>query len=468
MTKRKPSLLAYLFYLTCSIIALTGCNKSKEFYSDDSSLPNASDTSSATLALRTGKPNIIFILADDIGYEVPTYTGGQSYQTPNINMLAARGMQFTHCYATPNCSPSRVELLSGKYNVRNYIDWGLYDISQKTFVSYLKANGYKTCVAGKWQLDGGDASVHAMGFDKYLIHYPFTDSKGHDDLHRYKNPVLYANGAYLPSAQTKGKYADDMFANYIAKFIDSNKNSPFFVYFSLSLCHAPFSPTPDDPEFASWSTKVYQSDIRFFPSMVRYMDKKVAQIVNKVKSAGLANNTYIIFSGDNGTDRAITSRWRGKTIVGGKEKSIEYGTHVPLIVYCPAKVAPGTTQTAIVDYSDMYKTITDMAGINSLRINAADATDSKSFYPYINSNTPASPRTWSYCYWKPNSNIVVQNKHFVQDTTYKLYDSTGNHAFYNIQLDTLEKYPLKNASLTPKEKSTKTNFQNIIRSMQHE
>src|SRR5207237_6751553 len=99
-----------------------------------------------------------------------------------------------------------------------------------------------------------------------------------------------------------------MFADYISKFIDSNKNSPFVVYYSLSLCHAPFSPTPDDPEFAGWSTDVYQSDIRFFPSMVRYMDKKIGQVVNKIQSAGLANNTYIVFCSDNGTNKAITSK----------------------------------------------------------------------------------------------------------------------------------------------------------------
>jgi arylsulfatase A len=467
MIQNKRTLLTTLFYLTTSsIIALTACTKSKEFYDNDSSLLNTSETSSAALRLRTGKPNIIFILADDIGYEVPTYTGGQSYQTPNINMLAAQGMQFTHCYATPNCAPSRVELLSGKYNVRNYVDWAIYDTNQKTFVSYLKANGYKTCVAGKWQLDGGDASIRAMGFDKYLVHYPFTDSKGNDDMHRYKNPVLYSNGAYLPGTQTNGKYADDMFANYISQFVDSNKNNPFFVYFSLSLCHAPFSPTPDDPEFAGWNTNVYQSDIRFFPSMVRYMDKKVGQIVNKIKAVGLANNTYIVFCGDNGTHKSITSLWRGKTIVGGKETSREYGTHVPLVVYCPGKVAPGTSQAAIVDLSDMYRTVTNMGGVNSLNIRTTDATDSKSFYPYLNGNTPSSQRTWSYCYWKPNSKIKAQNKHFVQDTNYKLYDSTGNNAFYNIYKDTLEMHPLSDASLTPEEKSIKTKFQGIIKSMQ--
>jgi arylsulfatase A len=109
-------------------------------------------------------------------------------------------MQFTQCYATLNCSPLRVELLSGEYNNRNYVDWGIYNTNQKTFVNYLQLHGYKTCVAGKWQHDGGDASVHAMGFDKYLIHFPFTGPERDDDWNRYKNPKLYANGAYLSNA----------------------------------------------------------------------------------------------------------------------------------------------------------------------------------------------------------------------------------------------------------------------------
>ncbi len=138
------------------------------------------------------KPNIILIVADDIGYEIPTYTGGQSYQTPAIDNLAKTGIQFTQCHVCPNCSPTRVELLTGKYNFRNYTGWGNMDTGQKTIANMLQDAGYKTCVAGKWQLGGGDASVRAFGFEKYRVFQPFyTDNEAHENLHRYKNPRLY-------------------------------------------------------------------------------------------------------------------------------------------------------------------------------------------------------------------------------------------------------------------------------------
>src|SRR5690349_12505837 len=99
----------------------------------------------------TAKPNIIFILADDVGYEVPTYSGGQSYSTPNLDFMAAGGTQFTECHASPLCSPSRFMLMTGKYNFRNYTHWGVMNFNQQTLANLAKAAGYSTCISGKWQ-----------------------------------------------------------------------------------------------------------------------------------------------------------------------------------------------------------------------------------------------------------------------------------------------------------------------------
>lgn len=411
------------------------------------------------------KPNIIMFLADDIGYEVPTYSGGQSYTTPNIDMLAARGMQFSHCFATPNCCPSRIELISGKYGVRNYIDWGIYDLSQKTFVNYLKDAGYATCVAGKWQLGNGDAAARQMGFDNYLLFDPFTDADETGGTVRYKNPQLYKNGAYLPKSQTNGKYADDMFVDYISQFVDSNKSKPFFVYYPLSLCHMPFCPTPDDPQYAAWNPLKDKSNKKYFPSMVKYMDKKIGEVITKIKDAGLSQNTIFVFSGDNGTPPSIYSQFQGRSIEGGKRLPTEFGVHVPLVVSGPSLIAPGIIQPAIVDYSDFFTTFTDIAGISSATLATAGLLDSKSFYPYLVSNTPTAARTWSYCYWKPDLSIPKQNKHFVQDIAYKLYDSTNANKFFNISVDSFEKAPLRSNQLTPYEKGVKKNFQDIIAAM---
>ena len=449
----------------CLFFALFFYSSCRKDFKESNTLSGGNNKTATINALQFEKPNIIMILADDIGYEVPTYTGGQSYSTPNIDMLATRGMQFSHCYATPNCCPSRTELLSGKYGVRNYIDWGSYDLSQRTFVNYFKDAGYATCVAGKWQLGSGDIGAKALGFDNYLLYDPFTAPDDNGGTTRYKNPQLYQDSNYLPKSQTDGKYADDMFVDYINKFIDSNKEKPFFIYYSLSLCHLPFCPTPDDPEYAAWDPMKNPSNKKYFPSMVKYMDKKIGQVISKIDSVGLSNNTIIVFSGDNGTPPNIVSQYQGRNITGGKNKSTDFGTHVPLIVSCPAKIPAGTIQPTIVDYSDFFRTFTDMANIPSNTLTTAGFLDSKSFYPYLISNIPDSVRTWSYCYWKPNSLNPGQNKHFVQDLTYKLYDSTNFNKFFNMAIDSFEVKPLKTNQLTSQEKQIRQNFQSIIASI---
>jgi len=230
--------------------------------------------------LQVSRPNIILILGDDIGYEVPHYTGGQSYSTPNIDYMAAQGLQFTHCNATPLCSPSRFMLLTGKYNFRNYFgdSWDNMGLDQKTIANMMHDAGYKTCIAGKWQLNNGDSGIRNFGFDKYCVTDPFKDGSGEDDekLHLYKDPSIYQNGAYLPASQVQGKYGEDMFFDYLSKFIDSNKTKPFFIYWATNLCHRPFCPTPDDPQFATWNPDHpdLDADSIYFPSMVKYFDKK--------------------------------------------------------------------------------------------------------------------------------------------------------------------------------------------------
>jgi arylsulfatase A len=141
----------------------------------------------------SSRHNIIIILADDIGYDAIACDGNESFQTPNIDLIRQRGMRFTHCYGSPLCSPSRVAFVSGKYNFRNYTQWGVFDPTGKTFANIAKEAGYATYVAGKWQFDGGDAAVHRMGFDGYCIWNPFNN----ENSKHYKSPKIYENGAYL-------------------------------------------------------------------------------------------------------------------------------------------------------------------------------------------------------------------------------------------------------------------------------
>lgn len=413
-------------------------------------------------------PNIVIILADDIGYEIPQYTGGESYQTPTLNSLATSGMQFTRCYSTPNCTPSRVMMLTGKYNFRNYTDWATLNPTEKTIANALKDKGYKTCVAGKWQLDGGDASIKAFGFENYMVWDPFgiDDTLGNEEGRgRYKNPDIYQNGSFLPSTDVKGKYADDLFTDYICNFIQNNSDRPMLIYYPMNLCHTPYSPTPDDPEFPSFKPDDDKPDIKFFPSMVRYMDKKVLQIVDKLKWAGVYNNTYIFFTGDNGTTESIVSDFKGRKIKGGKGSTNEFGTHVPLFVSGASTIQSGSINNHLIDFTDFFSTILDICNINKSSLSGYGQLDGVSFYSQLK-GIESNPRSWAYCYWKPNSRVPALYKTFAQNEMYKLYDlETNKNRFYNTNTDSFELNPLKDDLLTSNQLQTKLSLQRVLDSL---
>lgn len=426
---------------------------------------NAGSSSSATLA--TGRPNVILILADDIGYEVPQCNGGTSYLTPNINKMASTGMRFTECHGSPLCSPSRFTFMTGKYNFRNYFNWGVMNPNEKTLATMFKSVGYKTCAAGKWQFDGGDASITSLGFDAYSVWNPYEIATYGSQGSNYKNPGVYTNGDYLPESETEGKYSDDMFTQYVENFIDSNKRNNFFVYYATCLCHAPYSPTPDDPEFAQWNPKLRISDTAYFPSMVQYMDKKIGEIIAKLKSLGLYNNTIIMFSGDNGTPHEIfsnTSYDDDTTVEGGKGSTTELGTHVPLVVTWPAGITMrGSVNTNLVDFTDIMATLVEMTNAD---VSSYGTLDGISFYKQLKGQT-YTPRPWIYNYYNPHTNSGNERlRKWVQDSVYKLYDTVGTspYKFYNIVKDINETTPIKQKNMTANEKVIYNNFKKVLAS----
>lgn len=431
-----------------------GCTKTEDLVTVNKAAGNMESTS----GLRR-QPNIVMILGDDIGHDVPTSFGGSSYQTPNLDMMAQAGMKFTSVYSSPLCSPSRVCIMTGKYNFRNYSEWGILDPTQKTFGNIMKAAGYATYVAGKWQLDGGDSGVHNFGFDDYSLWNPIKD--GVKVGEHYKDPTIYEYAQFLPSSYTNGKYGDDIFTDRILSFIDKNKSNPFFAYYPITLCHSPFSPTPEDPEFITWDTRGNNSDTSFFPSMVKYMDEKVGLIINKLKEDSLYDNTIVIFVGDNGTPEEIYSVWNGQVVQGGKSKSTSAGTNVPMYITWPKRIAPGQVNDNLIDFSDFLPTFADIVGVT---IPADYGTiDGKSFFKQLVGGTYV-PRDWVFDHYQPNTNkgndILLR---WVQDHTYKLYDSTGS--FFNIVVDPDEKHPLRNRELTTEEKQRKRQFQQILNNM---
>jgi arylsulfatase A len=409
---------------------------------------------------QTQKPNIIFILGDDIGYKTLTVNGGKSYSTPNLDSMAHNGMNFTQCHASPMCSPSRFMLLTGKYNFRNYTQWGIMNKNQKTIANMLKDAGYKTACFGKWQLSGGDQSIHTFGFDNYCVFIPFSNSIDK----KYKSPSIYTNGANVPSTLTNNKYGEDIFTDSVTNFIERNKTSPFFVYYPMALAHAPFQPTPDDLDFAKWTSSTL-SDTSYYPSMINYMDKKIGIIIQKVKDLGIENNTIIMYLGDNGTPLQISQYIDGDSLItGGKTTTNEFGTHVPYIAYWPSVIAPGSINNDLIGFTDFLPTFAELANIPTPT--TYGPLDGISFAPQL-LNNQGSPRDWLFYHYDRAPQQTPNLIRWAQTATYKLYDtcsSSVTRLFYNIKNDINEKSPIPDESLSDEEKAIKQHLLDVINS----
>lgn len=409
------------------------------------------------------RPNIIFILADDVGYSVPAINGGQSYSTPFIDSMARHGMNFTRCETSPFCSPSRFLFLTGKYNFRNYSNWGYMNNKEKTIANVMQDAGYATGIFGKLQLQYSNTTMQNWGWDYHIVFELTEDTMAY---RRYKNPVLKENGYRIPDSVTTNKYCDDILTQKIYNFIDSNNNSrPFFIYYSMSVGHSPYSPTPDDAAFASWNPKSGISDTSFFPSMMRYMDKKVGLILQWLKAKGLDKNTIVFFSGDNGIPYDIYYNADGvNNIRGEKGFATEGGTHVPLIAYWPEHIQPGSINDDLIDFADILPTFAEAAQV--IDLSQYGILDGRSFYPAL-FGQPYTANQQLFNHYSAHPGLTKLLR-WVRNKTYKLYDSTGtlqSGNFYNIANDKNEKTALKISVLTPGEKLIREKFLNILDTM---
>lgn len=399
------------------------------------------------------KPNVVLIMADDVSWEAFGCYGAEDYQTPNLDRLAQQGVRFKHCYSTPLCTPSRVMIMTGKYNFRNYTHFGYLDPDEKTFGQLMKQAGYRTAIAGKWQLNGlsyqetfpdydDHQRPHQAGFDEYCL-WQLTQERSQGE--RFWDPTLEINGKLLSKEDNKGKYGPDLFRDFVCDFIGRTQHEPFFVYYPMVLVHDPFLPTPDsidDPAQtegrASGKRKKginQPQQKRNFVAMVRYMDKIVGQIVNQLEEFDELDNTLILFTADNGTNRKITSNWNGRSVQGGKGGMKDNGTHVPLIAFWKGKSVQGGECEDLVDFTDFYPTLADVAGIP---LDRSEPQDGQSFLPQVLGH-PTTPRTYALCHYQPYWGSSPQAGAFVRTERFKLY---ADGAFYDIANDLDEKHNL--------------------------
>jgi arylsulfatase A len=374
------------------------------------------------------RPNLILIVADDLGYECIGANGGTSYKTPVLDRLAATGVRFDHCYAQPLCTPTRLQLMTGLYNVRNYVDFGETDPKAVTFGNVLKQAGYATCIAGKWQLGRNPEQPKEYGFDEHCLWQHLRRPL------RYKNAGLEINGKAVDF--TNGEYGPDVVNQFALDFIQRKKDQPFFLYYPMMLTHSPFEPTPDSPGYDAYVPKNgaggARASERHFGGMVSYMDKLVGRVTAKLDELKLRDNTLVLFVGDNGTGAGVRSLMGEKVVMGGKGRTMETGMHVPFIASWPGKVAVGKVCTDLVDTTDFLPTLCEAARVT---VPAGVGTDGRSFLPQLRGER-GKPREWYYSWYAPRGKLVGE---FAATKRYKLY-RTGE--LFDVAQDAEEEHAL--------------------------
>lgn len=396
-----------------------------------------------SLSAQDAKPNIILIMADDLGYETIGANGGSSYETPYIDALAETGVRFENCHSQPLCTPSRVQIMTGKYNVRNYTLFGRLDRKEVTFGHLFQEAGYKTAVGGKWQLGKEKDSPRHFGFEESCLwsqSHGRKDDEGHDT--RFSNPLLQLNGETVN--YTNGEYGPDVVNNFLCDFIERNKDQAFFVYYPMILTHCPFVPTPDSKEWdpSDPGSLSYKGDPKYFGDMVNYMDKLVGKMVSKLDELGIRENTLIIFTGDNGTDKPVVSILNGSEYPGGKSLTTDNGTHVPLVVNWKNRITEGHVSDALIDFSDILPTLCDVADI---ALPPGLTIDGISFLPALH-REKYKERTWIYSWYCPRGKDL---REWARNKDYKLYRSGE---FYYLENDFFENNPINIDRLRGKEK----------------
>jgi arylsulfatase A len=354
------------------------------------------------------KPNIIFILGDDLGIGEVSCYGANNYQTPNIDKLARDGMRFTHAYTPSLCGPSRATIMTGRYLFRtgatNQDATGRFTPVDETMMpKILKQAGYATAVVGKWgQLpqEPGD-----FGFDESL---KFKGSGVYWNT-QDKGKTYLVNGKETPLRDKE--YLPDVMHNFVTDFLSRHQKDPFYLYYSMSHIHSEILPTPDSkPD----SKNLYADN-------VTYMDKLVGKLIAELERLKLRENTLIVFFGDNGTagghaDKALVN---GRRLIGAKGSMLEGGSLEPLIVNWPGITPAGKVNDDMVDSSDFVPTFAELAGAP---LPTKKPIDGRSFLPQIRGEK-GQPREWVF--------LQLAKKWYTREAKWKLtqsgelFDMTG-------------------------------------------
>ncbi len=371
----------------------------------------------AALHAVPAKPNIVFILADDLGFAEISANGSDRYQTPHIDSLAKTGIRFSRFYTAPLCGPSRALILTGRYAFRtgavtqdacaSIVRTG--EKAEVMIPTVLKKAGYTTAMIGKWGqlLPAGDAAEwgfdHMMSFKASGVYWnkaaaaTWVKQYGLDGDKFGEGGVRANPGPYNIDAKkltmADHEYMPDLMHKDAMAFIKENKDRPFFLYYSLAQVHSQILPTPDSAppapglDAAARYLQVYRDNIT-------YMDKLVGKLLAELERLKLRNNTVVLFMGDNGTAKANADHATigGRRLIGQKGGMEEGGGLVPLFISWRGVTPAGRLNENVADASDLLPTFAEIAGAPLPQNRVIDG---KSLLPQIKGETK-SPRTWAF------------------------------------------------------------------------
>ena len=375
------------------------------------------------------KPNIILIMADDCSAKEFSCYGNLDIKTPRLDDLARTGAQFATCWCTPICSPTRAEIMTGRYGFRT--SWFHNNLKttqplcreNQTIGCVLKAAGYATAIAGKWQLPG---TQKEHGFDEYFMwlggHNLWrklrpgfsgpVEQEGHSlpgRPARYWHPAIVHNDQLLDTGPDD--YGPDMFVDYINGFIERHRSQPFFVYYPLCLPHASWdfdrgkSGYLPSPVLDAAGQRTRQRSTPTLKANVEYIDHLVGRIVDNLDRLGLRRNTVLLFTCDNGTSG-----------YGKARVEQERGPRVPMIANAPGLVQPLRRCEELIDFSDVLPTLAELAGT---ALPPDYLLDGRSFAPLLLGETYEG-REWIFSYYAVHR--LLRTKRWLLDGNGRLYD----------------------------------------------
>lgn len=342
----------------------------------------STEKSEPTRESGTEKPNIIFILTDDLGYRDLGCYGQENIATPNIDSLAANGMRFTDCYSgSAVCAPSRSVLMTGQHTghtrVRaNFAKRGgtvvldngpaQYRVPLKredvTVAEVLKQAGYATGITGKWGLGEPKTTgvPNKQGFDEW---FGYLNQRR---AHTYYPPYLWRNEEKVTLDGNEngrhGQYSHDLFTQFALEFINRHRSKRFFLYLPYTIPHAKY----EIPSTRPYTNKDWPRDAKVHAAMITRMDDHIRLIMALLKDQGIDRNTIVFFCSDNGAAK----RWEGifdscGPLRGHKGDLYEGGIRTPMIVRWPGKVPAGETSDAVWYFADVLPTLADLAGVKN-------------------------------------------------------------------------------------------------------